>query len=98
MPPPYGEFNRYGPPAEIVGLFTFHIYLLYLLCFYKYLLISLRLEMGEFMHACEGDLVCKATNDKVPFTNAFIFNEQKAQIGKVDEVLGPMTEVVCFHS
>ena len=50
------------------------------------------------MHACEGDLVCKATNDKVPFTNAFIFNEQKAQIGKVDEVLGPMTEVVCFHS
>ena len=49
------------------------------------------------MHACEGDLVCKATNDKVPFTNAFIFNEQKAQIGKVDEVLGPMTEVVCFY-
>eukprot|EP00770_Monocercomonoides_exilis_P001787 MONOS_1776.1-p1 / transcript=MONOS_1776.1 / gene=MONOS_1776 / organism=Monocercomonoides_exilis_PA203 / gene_product=snoRNP pseudouridylase complex protein Gar1 / transcript_product=snoRNP pseudouridylase complex protein Gar1 / location=Mono_scaffold00033:73775-74604(-) / protein_length=168 / sequence_SO=supercontig / SO=protein_coding / is_pseudo=false len=50
-------------------------------------------EIGEFVHPCEGDLVCKVTNDKVPFTNAFIFNNQKAQIGKVDEVLGPMTEV-----
>ncbi|KAK2956201.1 putative H/ACA ribonucleoprotein complex subunit GAR1 [Blattamonas nauphoetae] len=50
-------------------------------------------EMGEFMHPCEEDLVCKVTNDRVPYNNAFIYNEQKAQIGKVDEVLGSFTQI-----
>ncbi|KAA6393499.1 MAG: putative H/ACA ribonucleoprotein complex subunit 1 [Streblomastix strix] len=51
------------------------------------------IEMGEFTHSCEGDLVCKVTNGRVPFTNGFIFNSSKAQIGKVDEVLGPLNEI-----
>jgi H/ACA ribonucleoprotein complex subunit 1 len=49
--------------------------------------------VGTFMHASEGDMFCKLTNEKIPYFNAFIFNEQKAQIGKVDEILGPINEV-----
>ena len=50
--------------------------------------------MGEFMHACEGERVCKSTNEKIPYFNAFIYLENKTQIGKVDEILGPINEVV----
>ena len=46
------------------------------------------------MHECEGDLVCTATIEKVPYFNAPIFLENKSQIGKVDEIFGPMTEYV----
>lgn len=49
--------------------------------------------MGTFMHACEGDMVCKSTNPKIPYFNAPIYLENKTQIGKVDEILGPLNEV-----
>ncbi|KAI9313526.1 Gar1/Naf1 RNA binding region-domain-containing protein [Dichotomocladium elegans] len=49
--------------------------------------------MGTFMHACEGELVCKSINPKIPYFNAPIFFENKSQIGKVDEILGPLNEV-----
>ncbi|KAI9494800.1 Gar1/Naf1 RNA binding region-domain-containing protein [Zychaea mexicana] len=49
--------------------------------------------MGTFMHACEGEMVCKSINPKIPYFNAPIFLENKAQIGKVDEILGPLNEV-----
>ncbi|KAG2228305.1 hypothetical protein INT45_011097 [Circinella minor] len=49
--------------------------------------------MGSFMHACEGEMVCKSINPKIPYFNAPIFLENKAQIGKVDEILGPLNEV-----
>ncbi|KAJ3073200.1 H/ACA snoRNP pseudouridylase subunit [Podochytrium sp. JEL0797] len=51
------------------------------------------LAMGAFMHACEGELVCKSTNTKIPYFNAPIYLENKTQIGKVDEILGPLNEV-----
>ncbi|KAJ1956848.1 H/ACA snoRNP pseudouridylase subunit [Dipsacomyces acuminosporus] len=51
------------------------------------------LEMGTYMHACEGEMVCKSTNEKIPFFNAPIYLENKTQIGKVDEILGPINEV-----
>ncbi|KAJ2413259.1 H/ACA snoRNP pseudouridylase subunit [Coemansia sp. RSA 2524] len=51
------------------------------------------LELGTFMHSCESELVCKSTNPKVPFFNAPIYLENKTQIGKVDEILGPINEV-----
>lgn len=51
------------------------------------------LEMGTFMHACEGDMVCRSTNVKIPYFNAPVFLENKTQIGKVDEILGPLNEV-----
>lgn len=49
--------------------------------------------LGTFMHASEGDMFCKLTNEKIPYFNAFVYNEQKAQLGKVDEILGPINEV-----
>jgi H/ACA ribonucleoprotein complex subunit 1 len=38
-------------------------------------------------------MVCKSTNTKIPYFNAPIFLENKTQIGKVDEILGPINEV-----
>lgn len=49
--------------------------------------------MGSFLHACEGEMVCKSINPKIPYFNAPIFLENKSQIGKVDEILGPLNEV-----
>lgn len=40
-------------------------------------------------------MVCRSTNKKIPYFNAPVFLENKAQIGKVDEILGPLNEV-CF--
>ncbi|KAK0610505.1 Gar1/Naf1 RNA binding region-domain-containing protein [Bombardia bombarda] len=53
------------------------------------------LEMGEFLHSCEGEMVCKsiAFGGKVPHFNAPIYLENKTAIGKVDEVLGPINQV-----
>lgn len=52
------------------------------------------MTMGTVLHPSEGDLVCKSTNEKIPYFNAPIFLENKSQIGKVDEILGPVNEVV----
>lgn len=51
------------------------------------------LEMGKFMHACEGEMVCESINTKVPHFNAPIYLENKTSIGKIDEVLGPINQV-----
>lgn len=37
-------------------------------------------EVGIFSHACEGEAVCKLTNEKVPYFNAPIFLENKTQV------------------
>ncbi|KAG9016725.1 H/ACA snoRNP pseudouridylase subunit [Tulasnella sp. 427] len=51
-------------------------------------------EMGTFVHAVEDEMLCTATMaEKVPYFNAPIYLENKNQIGKVDEVLGPVNEV-----
>lgn len=50
-------------------------------------------EMGVFFHECEGDIVCRSTNEKVPYFNAPIYLENKTEVGKVDEILGPINEV-----
>lgn len=49
-------------------------------------------EVSSFLHACEGDAVTKLTNEKVPFFNAPIYLQNKTQIGKVDEIFGPINE------
>ncbi|RCH81257.1 H/ACA snoRNP pseudouridylase subunit, partial [Rhizopus stolonifer] len=48
---------------------------------------------GSFVSACEGEMVCKLSNAKVPFFNAPIYLQDKTQIGKIDEILGPLNEV-----
>ncbi len=51
-------------------------------------------EMGAFLHACEGDIVCRSINvKKVPYFNAPIYLENKTQVGKVDEILGPLNDM-----
>ncbi|RDL32463.1 uncharacterized protein BP5553_08919 [Venustampulla echinocandica] len=51
------------------------------------------LEMGSFLHACEGEIVCESINTKIPYFNAPIYLENKTSIGKVDEILGPINQV-----
>ncbi|KAI9809603.1 MAG: H/ACA snoRNP pseudouridylase subunit [Sarcosagium campestre] len=50
-------------------------------------------EMGSFIHACEGEMVCESINTKIPYFNAPIYLENKTAIGKVDEILGPLNGV-----
>ena len=55
-------------------------------------------EVSTFLHACEGDAVTKLTNEKVPYFNAPIYLQNKTQIGKVDEIFGPINESVSTSS
>ncbi|XP_015247614.1 PREDICTED: H/ACA ribonucleoprotein complex subunit 1 [Cyprinodon variegatus] len=50
--------------------------------------------LGEFMHPCEDDIVCKCTTEenKVPYFNAPVYLENKEQIGKVDEIFGQLRD------
>lgn len=50
-------------------------------------------EAGAFQHPCEGEAVCKLTNAMIPYFNAPIFLENKTQVGKVEEVFGPINAV-----
>ena len=38
--------------------------------------------------------MCKSIIEKVPYFNAPIYLENKSQIGKVDEIFGPMQDYV----
>ena len=51
-------------------------------------------EVGKYMHECEGEMVCKLTNEKVPYFNAPIYIDKDTKIGKVDEVFGPINAVM----
>jgi H/ACA ribonucleoprotein complex subunit 1 len=50
--------------------------------------------MGVFMHDAEGEMVVRSTNEKVPYFNAGIFLANKTQIGRVEEIFGPTTELM----
>jgi len=54
-------------------------------------------ELGHFIHPCEDDLVLKCTNEKIPYFNAPLYFENKQQVGKVDEIFGPINDFVSFH-
>lgn len=49
--------------------------------------------VGAYLHAAEGELVCKLTNSMIPYFNAGIYLENKSKIGKVEEVFGPVNKV-----
>ena len=38
-------------------------------------------EMGTFVHAAEGEMVCESTNIKIPFFNAPMYLENKVRKG-----------------
>ncbi|KAK0535125.1 delta 1-pyrroline-5-carboxylate reductase [Tilletia horrida] len=51
-------------------------------------------EIGTFVHAVEGEMLCNSTDPKhVPYFNAPIYLQNKSSIGKVDEILGPINAV-----
>ena len=50
--------------------------------------------LGEFTHACEGFMVCKATHKDAPLINRPVYNESKGKIGVVDEIFGPINSFV----
>merc|ERR1711972_419531 len=52
-------------------------------------------ELGDVVRSCENELVVKSTNQRVPMFNARIFLENKEEIGKIDEIFGPIN-AVCF--
>ncbi|KAL6005216.1 hypothetical protein ACLOJK_005778 [Asimina triloba] len=56
------------------------------------------IEISTFLHACEGDAVTKLTNEKIPYFNAPIYLQNKTQIGKVDEIFGPINESVSIKT
>lgn len=37
-------------------------------------------EMGSFMHACEGEMLCESINPKIPYFNAPIYLENKVRL------------------
>ncbi|KAL2923224.1 putative H/ACA ribonucleoprotein complex subunit 1-like protein 1 [Bienertia sinuspersici] len=49
-------------------------------------------EISTFVHACEGEAVTKLTHEKIPYFNAPIYLQNKTQIGKVEEIFGPINE------
>lgn len=75
----------YGPPNSIQGTnFTHYVQRTYL-------------EIGKYLHTCEGQLVCKVTSldsALVPYFNGRVFLEDKKEIGKIDEILGPLNQMV----
>jgi H/ACA ribonucleoprotein complex subunit 1 len=50
-------------------------------------------EVGVFMHSAESEMVCRLTHTMIPYFNAGIYLENKAKVGKVEEVFGPVTKV-----
>lgn len=49
------------------------------------------------MDSCEGELVCKFTKmdpTKVPYFNGRVFLDNKTEIGKIDEIFGPLNQMV----
>ncbi|KAK1938661.1 gar1 protein RNA binding region containing protein [Babesia divergens] len=51
------------------------------------------IEAGTVIHDCEEQLLIKSTLDaRVPYFNGRIFLANKQEIGKVDEILGPVND------
>lgn len=52
-------------------------------------------EAGEVLHEVEQQLLVKGLlQQQVPYFNGRVFLENKAEVGKVDEILGPINEMV----
>jgi H/ACA ribonucleoprotein complex subunit 1 len=51
-------------------------------------------EAGVVAHDCESELVCRwQVADKVPYFNAGVYLENKRKIGKIDEILGKISDI-----
>lgn len=51
-------------------------------------------EAGTVAHDCESELICRwKVADKVPYFNAGVYLENKRKIGKIDEILGKISDI-----
>eukprot|EP01053_Blabericola_migrator_P002998 Blabericola_migrator_1__2997@NODE_186_length_11793_cov_118_761556_g161_i0_p5_GENE_NODE_186_length_11793_cov_118_761556_g161_i0NODE_186_length_11793_cov_118_761556_g161_i0_p5_ORF_typecomplete_len121_score25_73Gar1/PF04410_14/6_5e26RhlB/PF12300_8/0_35FoP_duplication/PF13865_6/0_99_NODE_186_length_11793_cov_118_761556_g161_i050485410 len=52
-------------------------------------------EAGHTLHECESELVCAINKlpEQVPYFNGRVFLENKAEVGKIDEILGPLNQM-----
>ncbi|CAG9763146.1 unnamed protein product [Ceutorhynchus assimilis] len=48
--------------------------------------------LGYYDYPCQDDLICKVEIPDVPFFNAPIYLENKEQVGKIDEIFGPIRD------
>eukprot|EP00730_Choanoeca_flexa_P000953 TRINITY_DN10410_c0_g1_i1.p2 TRINITY_DN10410_c0_g1~~TRINITY_DN10410_c0_g1_i1.p2 ORF type:complete len:193 (+),score=19.68 TRINITY_DN10410_c0_g1_i1:1746-2324(+) len=48
--------------------------------------------VGSYIRPCENDIVCKLEHRNVPYFNAFIYLENKTQVGKVEDIFGSITD------
>ena len=46
------------------------------------------------MHTAESDLVIKSSHADIPKFNSMLYFQDKSEIGKIDEIFGPINEVV----
>jgi len=53
-------------------------------------------EIGRVIHEVESEMLCRLSHAKgmVPMFNAGIYLENKTKIGKIDEILGPLTQIM----
>lgn len=52
------------------------------------------IEAGVVAHDCESELVCRwKVPEKVPYFNAGVYLENKRKIGKIDEILGKISDI-----
>ena len=53
-------------------------------------------EVGKVLHEVESELLCKLSHatTMVPMFNSGIYLENKTKIGKIDEILGPLTQIM----
>ncbi|KAI0984704.1 hypothetical protein GJ496_007318 [Pomphorhynchus laevis] len=50
-------------------------------------------EAGSITHSCNGQVIVKSNlQDQVPYFNAPVYLKNKEQIGKVDEIFGPIKD------
>lgn len=47
-------------------------------------------EMGSFMHACEGEMLCESINPKIPYFNAPIYLENKVRLSNLLSMADPV--------
>lgn len=64
-------------------------------CIFYFSFPFIYIEAGQVSHECESELVCRWTiDDKVPYFNAGIYLDNKRRIGKVDEILGKIHNIM----
>ena len=83
-----GGFQQsYGPPDSVFGKEPYVSQSLVQL-------VDCSAEMGSFLHACEGEIVCESINTKIPYFNAPIYLENKVRNGAYSLLLSAFSNIL----